>query len=121
MRIDKYPDADLQRRSDLADQPQIRRQSNRAADGAGTHAGKYSVLLGLAAPKPIVRGPEQRCADVIAMMDTSAEFAAMADVQTPGHRPPTWYPYTKNFTKQSRRKSGRMGRRAKAAGSAVIS
>jgi hypothetical protein len=34
------------------------------------------------------------------MMDTSAESAAMADVLTPGHRPASWYPYTKNFTAQ---------------------
>jgi nucleoside phosphorylase len=45
-------------------------------------------------PKPDDSLPQ---ADVIAMMDTAAEWEAMADVLTPGHPGTTWYPYAKNF------------------------
>jgi nucleoside phosphorylase len=105
MRINKYPDADLQRRSDLATSLKYGAKATVPPMAKGTYAENIPFPSGLApTPKPIVPAPAPDAslprADVIAMMDTSAESAAMADVLTPGHRPPTWYPYTKNFTKQ---------------------
>lgn len=47
------------------------------------------------APKPDDPLPQ---VDIIAMMDTSAESNAMADVLTPGVNRYDWYPYTHNFT-----------------------
>jgi nucleoside phosphorylase len=103
MRINKYSDADLQHRSDLATSLKYGAKATAPPTAKGTYAENIPFPPGLApTPKPIVPAPKPDAAlpsaDVIAMMDTSAEAAAMADVLTPGHRPPTWYPYAKNFT-----------------------
>jgi len=105
MRANKYPDADLQRRSDLATTIKYGAKAQVPPTAEGTYAKNIPFPKGLAPqPKPITPAPKADAslprADVIAMMDTSAESAAMADVLTPGHRPASWYPYSKNFTKQ---------------------
>src|SRR5579863_10297120 len=101
MRTNKYADADLQRRSDLATSLKYGKKATVAPTAAGTYAENIPFPAGLApTPQPITPPPNDALpqADVIAMMDTTAESAAMADVLTPGHRPTTWYPYTKNFS-----------------------
>jgi len=103
MRINTYSDADLQRRSDLATSLKYGAKATVPPTAAGTYAANIAFPSGLGPiPKPIAPAPAPDAnlprADVIAMMDTSAEWAAMADVLTPGHKPPSWYPYAKNFT-----------------------
>lgn len=102
MRMNTYPAADLQRRSDLATSLKYGAKATAPPTAKGTYAENIPFPAGLApTPKPISPAPKADAslpkADVIAMMDTSAEAAAMADVLTPGHRPETWYPYAKNF------------------------
>ena len=84
-------------------QPQIWREAPAPPTVEGSYAENIPFPAGLApTPKPITPAPKPGDAlpqaDVIAMMDTTAESAAMADVLTPGRRPTTWYPYAKNFT-----------------------
>jgi nucleoside phosphorylase len=103
MRINTYPAADLQRRSDLATSLKYGDRAQAPPTAEGSYAKNIPFPKGLApTPKPITPAPKPDSslpkADVIAMMDTSAEAAAMADVLTPGHRPQSWYPYAKNFT-----------------------
>jgi nucleoside phosphorylase len=103
MRANKYSDADLQHRSDLATSLKYGAKATVAPTAKGTYAENIPFPAALApTPKPISPAPKPDAslpkADVIAMMDTSAESAAMADVLTPGHRPTSWYPYAKNFT-----------------------
>jgi len=105
MRTNKYSDTDLQRRSDLATSLKYGAKATAPPTAKGTYAENIPFPKGLApTPQPISPAPKPDAAlpkaDVIAMMDTSAESAAMADVLTPGHRPTSWYPYTKNFTTQ---------------------
>ncbi|HXL66265.1 MAG TPA: hypothetical protein VN938_14540 [Xanthobacteraceae bacterium] len=103
MRTNTYADADLQRRSDLATSLKYGAKAPAPPTVKGSYAENIPFPAGLApTPKPITPAPKPDDAlpqaDVIAMMDTTAESAAMADVLTPGHRPTTWYPYAKNFT-----------------------
>jgi nucleoside phosphorylase len=103
MRTNKYADADLQRRSDLATSLKYGAKAPKPPTVEGSYAENIPFPAGLGpTPKPITPAPKPDDslpqADVIAMMDTAAESAAMADVLTPGHRPTTWYPYAKNFT-----------------------
>ncbi len=105
MRTNTYASADLQRRSDLATSLKYGAQAAAVPTTKGTYAENIPFPKGLApTPQPISPAPKPGAslpkADVIAMMDTSAKSAATADVLTPGHRPPSWYPYTKNFTTQ---------------------
>jgi nucleoside phosphorylase len=102
MRTNTYPAADLQRRSELATSLKYGARATVVPTAEGSYAENIPFPKGLApVPKPITPAPAHSAslpkADVIAMMDTSAESAAMADVLTPGHRPTTWYPYAKNF------------------------
>jgi nucleoside phosphorylase len=102
MRTNTYADADLQRRSDLATSLKYGAEAPAAPTVRGTYAENIPFPAGLApTPKPITPAPKPDAAlpqaDVITMMDTTAESAAMADVLTPGYRPTAWYPYTKNF------------------------
>jgi nucleoside phosphorylase len=103
MRTNKYADADLQRRSDLATSLKYGAKAPKPPTVEGSYAENIPFPAGLGpTPKPITPAPKPDDslpqANVIAMMDTAAESAAMADVLTPGHRPTTWYPYAKNFT-----------------------
>jgi Phosphorylase superfamily len=103
MRTNTYADADLQRRSDLATSLKYGAMAPAPPTASGTYAANIPFPPGLApTPKPITPAPKPDAAlpqaDVIAMMDTTAESAAMADVLTPGYRAAAWYPYTKNFT-----------------------
>jgi len=105
MRTNKYADADLQRRSDLATTLKYGAKAPAPPTVSGGYAENIPFPAGLApTPKPITPAPKPDDAlpqaDVIAMMDTTAESAAMADVLTPGHRPTIWYPYAKNFTQE---------------------
>lgn len=97
MKINTYPAADLQRRSDLATNIKYGAKAAAPPTAEGTYAQNIPFPPRLApTPKPISPAPDPNGslprADVIAMMDTSAESAAMADVLTPGHRPTSWYP-----------------------------
>jgi hypothetical protein len=92
----------------------------------GSYAENIPFPAGLApTPKPIAPSPKPDDAlpqaDVIAMMDTTAESAAMADVLTPGHRSTTWYPYAKNFTAEFLPQIGPSGPSRESQGSAAIS
>jgi len=104
MRTNTYAVADLQRRSDLATSLKYGAKATAPPTAKGTYAENIAFPSLAPTPQPISPAPDPNGslprADVIAMMDTSAEAAAMADVLTPGHRPPSWYPYTKNFAKQ---------------------
>ena len=89
MRTNKYADADLQRRSDLATSLKYGAKATAAPTPQGTYAENIPFPAGLTpSPKPITLPPKPDDvlpqADVIAMMDTTAESTAMADVLTPG-------------------------------------
>lgn len=102
MRFARYSDAEIQQRSDLATALRFGALQAQVPLTAAARATNVAFPKSLApAPIPINVKPGGSLpqADVIAMMDTAAEWEAMADVLTPGHPTTTWYPYTKNFVK----------------------
>ncbi|HUC63270.1 MAG TPA: hypothetical protein VMF53_15075 [Alphaproteobacteria bacterium] len=104
MRINSYSDAELKRRSDIASALRYGSKAPKQPGKTGTYARNIDFPHGLApTPKPISPAPKPDDslphADVIAMMDTTAEASAMADVLTPGTSYEKWYPYAKNFAK----------------------
>jgi hypothetical protein len=98
-----YPAETLQRRSDLCTHLKYgAAQAETKASAATSYAKDIPFPKGLAPiPQPMTPapGPDDSLphVDVIAMMDTSAEAQAMADVLTPGHKDTDWYHYAKNF------------------------
>jgi nucleoside phosphorylase len=101
MRYTRYSDAEIQHRSDLATELRFGALQPKApvAEARATNVAFPAGLAPLPIPIDPKPGDSLPAADVIAMMDTSAEWEAMADVLTPGHPGAAWYPYTKNFAK----------------------
>jgi hypothetical protein len=104
MQFNRRSASDLKQRSEMATRLKfgtvVPLATAVAERGAATN---IPFPAGLApVPRPIVPGPKPDASlpkvDVIAMMDTSAEARAMADVLTPGHAVTDWYAYTKNFS-----------------------
>ncbi|HUE24016.1 MAG TPA: hypothetical protein VMQ86_20215 [Bryobacteraceae bacterium] len=86
MRFARYTDAEIQHPSDMASQLKFGALQPQAPTAEAARATHVAFPNGLApVPIPINPKPDDSLpqADVIAMMDTSAEWEAMADVLTP--------------------------------------
>ena len=96
-----YSAAELKRRDEMATRLRHGSEATSVALSAGTVQDIPFPKKLAPVPKPLSKTPDPNAslprADVIAMMDTSAEGNAMADTLTPGHRLETWYPYAKNY------------------------